>query len=142
MSPANAGTPTAAGFRFTPQAGIPGYVCRNDHRPHAGPARNRWSISPDEEWSVFAEAHLRGVSSRLPLWGLKPDLAVIGLEERRIAKFPHVSNPHDDWHGYPVSARDPKRELEHRPPTQVTKLWLDLCLITLTQKARIDRGKI
>lgn len=60
----------------------------------------------------------------------------------RIAKFPAVQNDHDPWHGYPVSALDHKREFDHRPEPGLVARWVASGLITRTQGARINRGKV
>ena len=64
------------------------------------------------------------------------------MSRERIAKFPAVQNEGDAWHGYPVSALDPKREFEHRPEMDLVQRWLDVGLITDRQAARINRGKV
>jgi len=141
MSP----TPTATsdGMLYAAHGATPAYLCRNDHRPTATPERNRWSLPPQGEYGVFLDAEAKKWrDSRPQLWGLVLGLPEIGLEGRRLAKFPDVQNAADPWHGYPVSAQDPRREIEHRPEPALVDLWRKANLITDTQAARIKRGKV
>lgn len=92
---------------------------------------------------MFCEAETNGWRDARPqLWGIKQDLTVLGLEDRRLAKFPNPSNATDPWHGYPVSALDPKREFEHRPDSELVDRWIAHGLISPQQGSRIKRGKI
>ncbi|MCZ4589164.1 hypothetical protein O4328_36890 [Rhodococcus opacus] len=140
---AHTGRPTSAGIHFDAVGGTPAYLSRSDHRRRARGSRNKWAIRPPEEYDVFAASYSgRWLCSDGHNWGVKEAFAVIGTKGERIAKFPQPSNPGDERHGYPVSARDRKRETEHRPPPSVTTQWLDQELISEFDKHRIDRCKI
>jgi hypothetical protein len=95
------------------------------------------------EYSIFSDSVRSDWRDDRPqLWGLLRDLVVIGTARERLAKFPEPSNVVDPWHGYPVSALDPKREFEHRPHPSLVKRWRDAALINDAQAARINRGKV
>lgn len=138
------------GFRQTPSGilfdgvdSTPAYLSRTDHRRLADGARNKWAIRPPDEYEVFATSHSeQWLCASDHNWGLRGGLEVIGTNGEAIAKFPRASNPTDERHGYPVSARDKFREFEHRPPANLTAEWRDQGLISDLQKARIDRGKV
>ena len=92
---------------------------------------------------MFCAAEANGWrDSRPQLWGLKPNLDEIGVDGRALAKFPDPTNLTDPWHGYPVSARDPKRQLEHTPERTLVDEWRDSGLISAVQAARMKRGKV
>jgi len=59
-----------------------------------------------------------------------------------MAKFPHPANPTDDEHGYPVSALDSKRSIQHRPPSAVIDQWLSAGLVDADQAELVRRGKV
>jgi hypothetical protein len=141
MSPHCLATP--AGIRYPAQAGASAYLCRYDHRPNAAGWRNKWCGLPDEEYVVFVDAEINDWRDARPqLWGLVRGLTPIGTVGECIAKFPEVANSGDDWHGYPVSALDPRHELEHRPETDLVNRWRRADLITDRQASRIKRGKV
>lgn len=136
---------TPAGLLFEATPANSGYLSRNDHRSFSTDRRNKWATScaPPVEYSVFCRAELaKWRDSRPQLWGLLPQLEVIGLDNRKLAKFPNPKNATDAWHGYPISALDPKREFEHRPEPALVNRWLADGLITPQQAARIKRGKV
>lgn len=137
---------TPAGLLFDADPPNSAYLSRTDHRSFADGGRNKWSTTcpPPEEYAVFCDAEVNvWRDSRPQLWGLKPNLPEIGLDGRSLAKFPDPTNPAvDPWHGYPVSARDHKRQLEHTPESSLVDRWLALGLISPVQAARIKRGKI
>lgn len=121
------------------------YISRKDHRPFATSNRNRWAtrVSPDSEYVIFCEAETNNWTDQRPhLWGVEQGLVELGTNGERIAKFPHRQNPQDAAHGYPVSALDPKREIEHRPQPPLVRRWREADLIDDVQAARINRGKI
>jgi hypothetical protein len=64
------------------------------------------------------------------------------MQGERIALFRRPSNDPDPWHGYPVSAADPKRELEHRPEPELVERWMAAGLISRFDAARINRGRV
>lgn len=141
VSPSSRATPS--GVLFNAVGVTPAYLSRTDHRSVARGSRNKWKIIARDEYDVFCASHTNSwLCSKEHNWGLRPGLAEIGTNGECIAKFPRPSNPADERHGYPVSAGDRRRELEHRPPVPVTADWRARGLITDSQKARIDRGKV
>ena len=143
MAPAPRMTP--AGLLFPAYGSRSAYLSRKDHwRTAAGP-RNKWAAScpPPYEYAIFGDAEDNGWRDDRPhLWGLLAGLPQIGLSGERIAKFPGISNAADPWHGYPVSALDPRREFEHRPKPALVKRWVAAGLIDEYDGARINRGKV
>ncbi len=138
-------TTTSAGVRIGPTAAGNHYLARDDHQHFAHSARNRWNAGclPPEQFKLLEAAESNGWSdSRAHLWAVASGLEEIGTDGERIAKFPERANLADDWHGYPVSALDPKREYEHRPEPDLVSLWFNSGLISETQRARIKRGKV
>lgn len=136
---------TTAGILFASTSTNSAYLSRKDHQPFSTDRRNKWAPScpPPDEREVFCDAETEGWRDTRPqLWGIKQDLQVLGLEDRRLAKFPDPSNTSDPWHGYPVSALDPKREIEHRPDSELVDRWVACGLISKQQASRIKRGKI
>lgn len=132
-----------AGIEFAATATTPAYIAMNQHRGGARRNRNRWSVPPPDEYGLFRTSHSRvWVCSNEHNWAVRSGLSVIGKNDERVAKFPKPQNTADPRHGYPVSARDPKRLWEHRPPPEVTSKWVAERLITDFQKNRIDRGKV
>jgi hypothetical protein len=143
VSPSTVATP--AGVRIGPTAAGSHYLARNDHQHFAAPGRNRWGATclPPDQYALFESAEQGDWSdSRSHLWAVAPGLAVIGLEGQRVSKFPARANSTDDWHGYPVSALDPKREFEHRPEPKLVSRWFEAGLIDARQRALINRGKV
>lgn len=137
------GRQTPAGFLFDASDTVPAYLSRKDHRRLADGSRNKWRILPADEYGVFVASHKEGyLCSKDHSWGVGSSFELLGTNKERIAKFPRAENPTDERHGYPVSARDPRREFEHRPPPEITTRWRDQQLITEIDKARIDRGKV
>lgn len=137
------GRPTAAGILFDATGTVPAYLARTDHRTLAAGPRNKWNVLPTEEYGVFVSSHTeRYLCGKNHNWGIGSTFGKLGTDGERIAKFPKASNPSDERHGYPVSARDPKREFEHRPPADLTSRWRDKGFISDIEKARIDRGKV
>jgi hypothetical protein len=121
------------------------YLSRNDHRSFADGPRNKWSAScpPVREYKVFCIAEDNGWRDDRPnLWGIEAGLPEIGGNGECLAKFPDPSNAADNWHGYPVSARDLRREYEHRPKPALVRQWREIGVISETQEARINRGKV
>lgn len=115
----------------------------NQHRGGATGTRNKWAVPPTHEYEIFRtsyEAHW--VCGNEHNWGVREGLEKLGANDEKVAKFPRPSNDSDDRHGYPVSAADPKRRYEHRPPANVTSQWVAAGLITALQKNRIDKGKV
>lgn len=138
-------TPTTSGVRVGPTSAGNHYLARDDHQHFAHSSRNRWNDQylPLAQFELLEAAESNGWSdSRSHLWAVASDLAEIGVDGERIAKFPERANHADDWHGYPVSALDPKRVHEHRPEPELVSRWYDVGLITEVQRARIKRGKI
>lgn len=138
-------TATAAGLLFPATSDVPEYLSRTDHRNFAAGDRNKWAKScpPPDEYVVFADAHLAvWRDSRPQLWGIAHGLRVLGSNGEQLAKFPDPSNATDAWHGYPVSARDPRREWVHRPEPTLVQMWVDAGLIDQFDGSRIRRGKV
>ena len=138
-------TMTPAGLLYPATNANSAYLSRNDHRSFASGNRNKWATTcnPPCEYGVFCQAETEVWRDGRPqLWGLLPGLRVIGSDGERMAKFPDPPNPHDAWHGYPVSAQDPRREFEHRPEFDLIDRWEAAGLIDGTQAARIRRGKV
>lgn len=138
-------TPVPAGLLFPVSGSNSSYLSRDDHRSVADGLRNKWdkSCPPRREYDVFCQAEDNGWRDNRPqLWGLEVGLRQLGKSGERSAKFPDPSNATDWWHGYPVSARDPKRAIEHRPKPELVRRWTDLGLISEVQRARINRGKV
>jgi hypothetical protein len=71
-----------------------------------------------------------------------PGLIVVGTDGQALAKFPDPPNASDAWHGYPISALDPKCDFAHRPEFELIDRWEAAGLIDDTQAARIRRGKV
>jgi hypothetical protein len=120
-------------------------LSRTDHRHIARGSRNKWSAScsPACEYDIFCDSEDNNWrDSRPHLWGLQQGLAEIGQSGERIAKFPAPQNTTDAWHGYPVSALDPRREFEHRPEPNLVLRWRLAGLIDEVDQARINRGKV
>jgi hypothetical protein len=59
-----------------------------------------------------------------------------------MARFPAPTNAGGDEHGYPVSALDPKRSAQHRPPSTVVDAWTAAGVIDAAQAELIRRGKV
>lgn len=138
-------TTTASGIRVGPTSGGNHYLARDDHQHFAHSARNRWNdrCLPLKQFELLEAAESNGwTDSRSHLWAVGTDFQEIGTDGERIAKFPERANHADDWHGYPVSALDPKRAHEHRPEPELVSRWYESGLITQVQRARIKRGKI
>lgn len=135
---------SAAGIRFEPTDGKPGYISMNYHRGGSTAVlKNKWAVTPPEEYEIWARSHSGGWRcANDHNWSIKQDLAVLGQDEECIAKFPAASNEMDDRHGYPVSALDAKRFWAHRPPPELTTLWVQTQMISEFQKKRIDKGKV
>ncbi len=141
-----AGTAGPSGVEFGPTGSGKRYLSRNDHRNFSkDPRRNKWAkaCKPTEEYSIFVQADASGWrDSRPHLWGVQSGLAVLGEDGEAIALFRDSNHPDLPWHGYPVSATDPKRELEHRPEPALVEIWLSSGVISAPQAARINRGKV
>lgn len=134
---------TSDGIRFEASGSTPAYLSMNQHRGGAHAARNRWLLSPPEEYTLFETSHTaRWLCGDHHNWGIRAGLEIVGMNEERVAKFPRPSNQHDDRHGYPVSARDHNRRWEHRPPPELTSAWVTAQLISPFEKNRIDKGKV
>ncbi|MEJ1195176.1 hypothetical protein [Pseudarthrobacter sp. CCNWLW207] len=142
-SAGTSGRATSAGILFDASGTVPAYLSRTDHRQQASGHRNKWKILPLEEYGIFITSHKeKYVCDKKHNWGVGIKFEEFGTDGERIAKFPNPSNPSDERHGYPVSARDSKREFEHRPPATLTSRWRDKGYISEIEKARIDRGKV
>lgn len=136
---------TSSGLLFSAQPSKSAYLSRRDHWANAAGNRNKWdhSCPPPCEYEVFCAAEDAGWrDSRPQLWGIKPRLAILGLEERCLAKFPDPPNALDPWHGYPVSAMDRRRDLVHRPEPDLVDRWVAAGVIDEWDGARIKRGKV
>lgn len=136
---------TAAGLLFPPDESRSAYLSRKDHWRTAAGERNKWAAScpPPGEYAIFCDAEDNDWRDDRPhLWGLLKGLPQIGTYRECIAKFPAVTNPSDPWHGYPVSALDPRREFEHRPAAALVNRWVAAGLIGPVDGARIIRGKV
>lgn len=138
-------TPSQAGVRVGPTACGSFYLARDDHQHFASPQRSRWvqHCRPYDQFRILDDAESRSwTDGHSNLWGVSIGLTVLGTNGERIAKFPARSNPHDDWHGYPVSALDPGRSLIHRPESTIVSQWHSDGYINEVQRARIKRGKV
>ena len=137
--------PSPDGLRVGPTALGNTYLARYDHQHSATSQRNRWAqhCRPQAQFDILNDAETRSwMDTKCNLWGVSNGLTVLGTNGERIAKFPARSNPHDDWHGYPVSALDPGRALIHRPELTIVSKWHSDGYITEVQRARIKRGKV
>jgi hypothetical protein len=135
----------SAGLLFPTDGSRSAYLSRKDHWHTAAGPRNKWASScpPPCEYEIFCDAEDNNWRDDRPhLWGLLKGLPEIGTARERLAKFPALSNPSDSWHGYPVSALDPRREFEHRPRVALVSRWVAAGLIEPAEGARINRGKV
>lgn len=140
------GYPSRAGLTFGPNGTGKTYLSRKDHwYTSSDRRRNKWakSCQPPDEYSLFCDADTHSwYGTGVHLWGLRKGLLKIGTTGERIALFRAPANATDPWHGYPVSARDPQRELEHRPDPELVQRWLEEYYIDSVDAARINRGKV
>lgn len=129
---------------FGPTSSGKMYTCLSYHRC-ARATRNKrcWAIARPLEYSVFEWADdVAAFDEGRNLWGFlfeDGELAIVGTEGERIARFPAPSNESDDWHGYPVHAQDlPAR----RPsPTFIESLYAR-ALLNKVQKKRIQDSRL
>lgn len=138
-------TMTSSGLLFPSSGARSAYLSRTDHRHIARGSRNKWAVTCDPrcEYGIFCDSEDNGWrDSRPHLWGLRSGLIRIGQDGERLAKFPFPQNASDPWHGYPISALDPRREFEHRPEPGLVREWRMAGLIDEVDEARINRGKV
>ena len=134
-----------SGVQFPATGGCDPYLSLTKHRPTSKGPGNKWaaSVLPRDEYSIFSRSFVNGWQDDSGhLWGVEQDLVAFGSNGECLAKFPRRSNVHDPWHGYPVSATDPKRSREHRPAPSLVRCWIDADVISKPQGARIRRGKV
>jgi hypothetical protein len=137
--------PAEAGVTFAATDQNSAYVARNDHQHWANPVRNRWATTcpPPSQYEIFCDAEDNDWrDSRPALWGLRPDLPILGTNKQRLAKFPEPPNDDDAWHGYPVSCWDENSFNAHVPEESLLDRWFEAGLITDTQRSRIRRRKV
>jgi hypothetical protein len=135
---------TPAGILFAASSTCPAYLSRNDHRHWSTDRRNKWAKTcpPATEHAIFTDAYTNDWRDQRPhLWGLLEGLPAIGADGERLAKFP-ATRGNTPWHGYPVSALDHNRQVEHTPQPALVRRWIDAGLVTEPQGARIRRGKV
>jgi hypothetical protein len=136
---------TSSGLYFPETTTRSAYLSLNKHRLAGGPG-NKWDGSRCPvacEYEIFCQSEDNSWrDSRPPLWGLRKGLPQIGTNRERLAKFPARQNQTDPWHGYPVSALDHRREIEHRPEPALVRRWREAGLIDDVGEARINRGKV
>ena len=136
---------TPAGIRVGPTRRGNFYLAINRHQYFAPSRKNRWSkqFNHRHQFNILDQAeHSRWLDTKENLWGIALGLLEIGVNQECIAKFPKRPNDNDDWHGYPVSALDRNRELEHLPSTELVSQWFDAGLIDEFQQGLINRGKV
>ena len=122
------------------------YLSLAKHRHNAANDANKWGqhISADRERRIFSNSRVESwADDEGHYWGACDGLALLGVDPKhRYAKFPKTSNDTDDRHGYPVSARDRRREVEHTPPNSVVTQWEKMELISRREAIAIMRRKI
>jgi hypothetical protein len=123
--------------------GIP-YILKSDHRNGGNGKKSQWKISPVLEVRCFEHAHRSGWRQTLNAWGLHLPVkapAVLGVtvdgEDVKLAKFLSQSST-TPWHGYPA---DYRRNPQDRPAVNVLQSWRTNGLITLSDVARVRRGR-
>lgn len=125
---------------------MPDYLAISKHLFRSRSNANRWrtEVQPDDQRRIFSVAFNN--ARREPendLWGACVGLPQLGAEPRqRLAKFPAPPNAGGDEHGYPVSALDPKRSAQHRPPSAVVDAWAAAGLVNATEAELLRRGKV
>lgn len=125
----------------------PAYLSIAKHRHRSShPTANKWArwITPDKERRIYSVSRSKKWTDEDGHhWGVCENLPVLGLENRhRYAKFPQVTAIHACAHGYPVSALDRRREIEHKPPREIVCQWRDQGIISKREANLIMRGKI
>lgn len=129
---------------FGPTSSGKQYLSLDYHRcSRAVPPKRCWAIPRPAEYDVFVWAdETPCCDGSGHMWGFlfeDGELAVLGTERERIAKFPCPQNETDPWHGYPVHTTDiPQR----RPsPIFIEELY-QRGVLTKVQKKRIQGSKI
>jgi len=140
------GRPCTAGLEFGPTPSGKMYLSRNDHRCFSTDSRRgHWAddFPPLDEFELFAQADAADwQDSRPHLWGIRRGLVALGKDNERIALFRCPSNAPHPWHGYPVTATAPGRELAHRPEPPLVRRWVESGLIDAFQAGRVNRGRV
>lgn len=115
------------------------YLVYNEHRN--GGWRSQWSITVQEELSVFDRAELGAWGEDGSLWGLHLDgaqLLRLGTEGEFIARF-RRTDPAVPWHGYPAQPSTQHRQ--DFPPDQVVNMWVDMGLLSRPRQRRLQQGR-
>lgn len=125
---------------------IPDYLSLAKHRHNAPNNANKWGqhISADKERRIYSSSRTESwTDEEGHYWGACDGLPSLGVDSKhRYAKFPRTSNETDDGHGYPVSARDRRHEVEHTPPNNVVMQWEEMELISRREAIAIMRRKL
>ena len=124
----------ATGFR---------YKANSDHR-NGTAGKSQWSLSEEEERSVFNAARVRNWLLPSPGWGLhSPNdlVAYLGSScdgrSLFVAKFV-ASHAPMVWYGYPADHQRNRRDV---PPLKLLQDWEASGLISPSQKRKILRGQ-
>lgn len=131
--------------------GGPAYLATPKHRAGAGASYtpgppNKWlaTIKPDAQRRIFSVGHSKAyVDSNGTFWGACVGLPQLGLGKyQRYAKFLAPKNTGEPFHGYPVSATDPKRTIEHKPPAEILTAWTSSGVLPKRDALLILKGKL
>ena len=122
------------------------YISTKKHRHSTTNDHNKWrkGVNAVSQQKIAAIAVVGRFSAPDGShWGACESLPTLGTEPRqRMAFFPPPKNPNDPEHGYPISALDPKRLVEHTPPIAVIDGWREAGIVSEIDAIRLSRGKI
>lgn len=136
MQCCNAGTASAKGITFGPNASGKNYDSLYTHRGTR--RKSKWAVAPTEECRAFCTADAANWydAAKNCYWSIANGGRIIfGVFQERLAKFPATQNQDDSWHGYPVFA---DVSAPQDCPSQVfVEAWIDQGVVTKTTAKRL-----